>query len=65
MRRFKEKDSRSFVLESHMPKKGGIPIAKSTGQPDRRYATDGRHGGARGGGIPIAKSTGLPDRRFF
>jgi len=48
-----------------MPKKGGIPIAKSTGQPDRRYATDGRHGGARGGGIPIAKSTGLPDRRFF
>ena len=36
---------------------GGIPIAKSTGLPDRRYSTDGRHGNG-GGGIPIAKSTG-------
>jgi hypothetical protein len=53
-----------------MPRKGGgggaggrIPIAKSTGLPDRRYSTDGRHGGGSGG-IPIAKSTGLPDRRY-
>jgi hypothetical protein len=37
----------------------GIPIAKSTGLPDRRYSADGRHCG-----IPIAKSTGLPDRRY-
>ena len=50
-----------------MPKRssgGRIPIAKSTGLPDRRYSTDGRHSGGGGGGIPIAKSTGLPDRRY-
>jgi hypothetical protein len=27
------------------PTHSGIPVAKSTGQPDRRYSTDGRHGG--------------------
>ena len=27
------------------PTHSGIPVAKSTGKPDRRYSTDGRHGG--------------------
>ena len=27
------------------PTHSGIPFAKSTGKPDRRYSTDGRHGG--------------------
>jgi hypothetical protein len=26
------------------PTHSGIPVAKSTGKPDRRYSTDGRHG---------------------
>ena len=48
----------------------GVPIAKSTGLPDRRYTQGGRHakGSASkpnaGGAVPIAKSTGQPDRRF-
>ena len=54
----------------------GVPIAKSTGLPDRRFSAGGRHSRTAPGstpdsrprdlatGIPIAASTGRPDRRY-
>ncbi len=35
----------SAISHVSAPTHSGIPVAKSTGQPDRRYSTDGRHGG--------------------
>ena len=35
----------SAIARVRAPTHSGIPVAKSTGQPDRRYSTDGRHGG--------------------
>ena len=37
------KDSASACVRA--PTFAGIPTAKSTGRPDRRFSTDGRHGG--------------------
>jgi hypothetical protein len=54
----------------------GVPIAKSTGLPDRRYRQGSSHASPAPGsapdarprdpatGIPIAASTGKPDRRY-
>ena len=35
----------SAIARVRAPTHSGIPVAKSTGQPDRSYSTDGLHGG--------------------
>ena len=44
--------------------KNGVPIAKSTGLPDKRYKGANLTPPVTPSSVPIAKSTGLPDRRY-